>query len=329
MRRLALVAVAALVAAPVATSCSKQRSAPRQEERSSQRGRRVAAGDAGAPRPMASASFAVDPHVELRAEWGAASQGGWRRVSFLGSAGDRIPALFRAVPEKGRFPAVILGHGHGGDKRSMADFFGGAFAGLRVHLLAVDHPFHGHQRRQGREDICASEPEVLVRRWSRAVRDLRHAVRLLRQHPRVDPKRIGYLGFSLGAVLGALTCAHEPGLAAAALISPAADWKLLAASRSTWKIGWNTRLLPRWLESPRLRRLLATVDPARTVRNFAPRPLLIVVGERDRVIRPEAGLALAEAAGRGKVLWKHPAGHGPPGTLRQRVARWLSRQLTR
>jgi len=282
-----------------------------------------------APRTAPRATFAVDKGLDLRVRWGSNRDRRWRNVTYRGSAGDRVTALFRRVRARGRYPAVILGHGHGGDCRSMVQYFGDAFVNQRVHLLAVDHPFHGHHRRVRGQDICAGDPAKLVRRFARAVRDLRHAVRVLRGHPKVDPGRIGYLGFSLGAVLGGLLASHEPRLRAAALISPAGDWPTLARSNSRWKLGWKTELLPRWLAHAGRRRLLATVDPARTIGRFAPRPLVVVVGRRDRVIRPESGVAVHEAAGKGSVLWRHVGGHGPGRRLRRRVAVWLATQLRR
>ncbi len=271
--------------------------------------------------------FAVDPKLDLKLRWDSHRRRRWLHVSYLGSAGDRVPALFRRARGRGRLPAVILGHGHGGDARSMVKFFGEPFKGRRVHLLAVNHPFHGHSRQVRGQDICAPSAPLLVRRFTRAVRDLRHAVRLLQRMPGVDPRRIGYLGFSLGAVLGGLLIAHEPRVRAAVLVSPAGDWPTLARSSSYWKLGWNTRLLPRWLADPAVGRLLATVDPARVIARFAPRPLLLVVGSHDRVIHPSSGRSLARAAGRGSVLLQHRGGHGPGRRIRRRAARWLVRRL--
>jgi dienelactone hydrolase len=250
----------------------------------------------------------------------------WQEVSYLGAAGDRIPALFRPARRPGRRPAVILGHGHGGDAGDMAGFFGPSL-GRGVHVLAVNHPFHGRGRRKRGEDICPPDAERLVERWILAVRDLRHALRVLAARPDVDQARIGYLGFSLGGCLGALFAAHEPRLRAAALVAPAADWKLLAASDSAWHLGFGGQPLGAWLGVPRLASRLAVIDPARSIARFAPRPLLVVVGENDRVIRASSGKALHLAAGAGKELLLHPGGHGPGEALRTRVGRWLEGKL--
>lgn len=324
------------------SACARNQRAPgdRREPTADQRGvmavearRRAAPPRVAArsrPRAVDAADpFAIDPKLDLKVRWGQHRDRRWQHVSYRGAAGDRVTALFRRVRARGRFPVVILGHGHGGDGRSMVQFFGEAFRHQRVHLLAVDHPFHGHNRRVRGQDICGDTAPVLVRRFTRAVRDLRHAVRVLGSHPKVDPRRIGYLGFSLGAVMGGLLASHEPQLRAAALISPAGDWPTLARSKSLWKLGWKTKRLPRWLGNPAHRGLLARIDPARSIARFAPRPLLLVVGRRDRVIRPESGLAVAKAAGQGRVVWKHVGGHGPGRRLRRRVAVWLSGALHR
>lgn len=250
----------------------------------------------------------------------------WQEVSYLGAAGDRIPALFRPARRPGRRPAVILGHGHGGDAEDMAAFFGPDLS-RSVHVLSVTHPYHGRGRRQRGEDICPRDPERLVERWIRAVRDMRHALRVLGARPDVDPERIGYLGFSLGGCLGALLAAYEPRLRAAVLVAPAADWKTLAATDSSWHIGFGGQPLAEWLRVPRLASRLGVIDPVRSIARFAPRPLLVVVGKNDRVIRASSGRALYEAAGRGRELILHPGGHGPGGALRARIGRWLERKL--
>lgn len=278
-------------------------------------------------RPAPKHPFAIDRKEPLNARWGYVSGQRWHPSSFRGSAGDRIPVLMRYASGRGRHPAVILGHGHGGDAQNMARFFGPAFRSPQIHLLAVNHPFHGHKRKVHGQDICPDRPDLLAKRWIRAVRDLRLAVAALRSHPRVDPKRIGYLGFSLGACLGGLLAGVEPDLKAAALVSPAGNYDVLARSRSSWKIGWDNQLLPRWLQVPRTKKLLATVDPVTYIRRFAPRPLLIVLGRRDSVIHPDASLALYNAAGPGRELHRHTSGHGPPGLTRRAAAKWLVQKL--
>jgi dienelactone hydrolase len=288
---------------------------------------RVVARRSASRRPPATEGpFAVDPSVDLRPRWAAVPGRTWQQVSYRGAAGDRVPALYREARGAGKRPAVILGHGHGGDARSMARFFGGALS-RRVHVLAVNHPYHGHGRRVPGEDICPRDARKLVRRWIRAVRDLRHAVRVLAAREDVAPQRIGYVGFSLGACLGGLLASHEPRLRAAALLAPAADWSVLARTDSAWHLGWRNQPLGRWLRDPALRKRLAVIDPARTIAQFAPRPLLVVVGKKDRVIRPAAGLALKRAAGKGARLIRHAGGHAPDDALRRRVARWIEKQL--
>lgn len=285
----------------------------------------------GSPRnPASPVSAEGDFHVSLASDlaprFPVVPGRTWQEVTYLGSAGDQLPALFRPARRPGRRPAVILGHGHGGDAVNMARFFGSEVS-RAVHVLAVNHPYHGHGRKQRGEDICPRDAERLVERWIRAVRDLRHALSVLAARPDVDPRRIGYLGFSLGGCLGALLAAHEPRLRAAALVAPAADWRLLAASDSAWHLGFGGQPLRDWLRDPRLASRLAVIDPARSIARFAPRPLLVVVGENDRVIRASSGKALHRAAGQGKELLLHPGGHGPGPALRVRIARWLEREL--
>jgi fermentation-respiration switch protein FrsA (DUF1100 family) len=85
---------------------------------------------------------------------------------------------------------------------------------------------------------------------------------------------MAYAGFSLGSIVGATFCAVDPRPRAAALALGGAG---VGPPES---------------------------DPARTVADFAPRPLLVVGATRDATIPRSATEALFEAAGEPKqMLW--------------------------
>jgi hypothetical protein len=69
------------------------------------------------------------------------------------------------------------------------------------------------------------------------------------------------------------------------------------------------------------------VDPRRSVREIAGRPLLMVNGRFDQRIRPAAAEALFEAASEPKEMRWYQGGHWPPQSVIDDVAEWLSRQL--
>jgi dienelactone hydrolase len=114
----------------------------------------------------------------------------------------------------------------------------------------------------------------------------------------VDAGRTAYAGFSLGTILGALFCAGEPRVRAAALA-----------------IGGGG-------VGP------AEADPASHIARFAPRPLLFVNATLDQRISRERAERLHAAAGEPKqVLW-FECGHSDlPGRALKAMWQFLRPEL--
>jgi carboxymethylenebutenolidase len=107
------------------------------------------------------------------------------------------------VPENDtlRFPAVIGLHGSGGGYMSMAEPASMlARQGFAVYVL---HYFDrtGDEHVSDRATILRNSPA-----WLKTIYD---TMNFIEQQPRVDAKRIGLLGFSLGAYLALTTAAFD------------------------------------------------------------------------------------------------------------------------
>jgi carboxymethylenebutenolidase len=92
-----------------------------------------------------------------------------------------------------RFPAVIGLHGSGGDYAGMAEP-----AGLLVEQGFAVYVLHYFDRTG---TIEASDKQIIFRNFIVWAKTLWDAVGFVAKQPRVDPRRIGLLGFSLGAYL--------------------------------------------------------------------------------------------------------------------------------
>jgi len=176
-------------------------------------------------------------------------------------------------------------------------------------VLAIDLPLHGERASAKLSERvlgaihAGAEPSALERSlwidWVRqAVADLQRGVHAAGEHPAVDAARIGYVGFSLGALVGSVFCADEPRLAGAALAIGGAG------------------LGPR------------EVDPAVFVPRIAPRPLLFVSALEDETIPRRCAEALHAAAKETKeVLW-YACGHtNLPGAALKAIWTFLRKQL--
>lgn len=101
-------------------------------------------------------------------------------------------------------PLVMLSHGFGGSARQMT-WLGTALARHGYVAAALDHP--------GSNGLEPMTPEGVYAPWERAA-DIRHAIDGLLGHPRlagrIDARRIGVAGFSLGGWTAMLLAGARP-----------------------------------------------------------------------------------------------------------------------
>ena len=154
--------------------------------------------------------------------------------------------------------------------------------------------------------------------------------------PGVDPRRIGILGNSMGAVIAIEYAARQPGLRAVVAHSP---FSSLAETIST-SVGYYTglpafpfaSLIQFWAER-RLGLRAEDIDAKRWIGALGPRPVLILQGGADVTVIPESGRRLYAAAREPKELWFEPQlGHANfdlklPQDYERRVVGFFDRAL--
>lgn len=241
-------------------------------------------------------------------------------VRFVSACDQRVPCIL-AIPKKRspRAPAVILLAGSGGHKdtdyvRITSDMLNT----MGIITLSMDAQYHGDRARKGRSgDIHFIQNVTNRDAWVQTVRDLRRCVDYLLSRKDVDPERIGFVGFSQGAMLGATFLGVEPRVKAACLAVPGAGF-----------VEWARRLGIASGDTRSLEIGAAMTDPIHFIRRFSPRPLLILAARKDELIPASATEALVGAAGPGhRVIWYHSGHVLPPnalvGDLRNFVAEHL------
>lgn len=240
--------------------------------------------------------------------------GGLRERRFeYASRGDRVPGRLR-LPAAGAepFPLLLVQHGAGGDAREPSmDAACRPWVRDGAAVATIDFPLHGergggklHARlmripETPRERITALDAQLWLAFVRQAVADLRRALDALSECPELDPRRVAYAGFSLGAMLGTTFCAEEPRVRAAALALGGGGLGPVGS------------------------------DPLGHAARLAPRPVLFVNAERDERIPRACAEALHEAAAEPKqVLWFDCA-HGGilPGAALAAMWRFLAREL--
>ena len=224
------------------------------------------------------------------------------------SRGDRVNGRLLLPPEPaGPRPLALVGHGAGGTHDApYMDAVAGPWVRAGTAVASIDFPLHGERRSAKLSErllaaLAAGRPDGLALDFAaQAVLDLRRALDALAAHPEVDVERSVYAGFSLGTILGALFCASEPRVRAAALAVGGGGF------------------------GP------AALDPAHHIARFAPRPVLFVNATRDdRIPRAHAEALHAAAAEPKQVLW-FECGHADlPGRALKAMWVFLAPHLER
>jgi uncharacterized protein len=224
-----------------------------------------------------------------------------RTLRYTGGNGARVPAVLLA-PAAGAEtrPALIIQHGANTGKD---DYYIQAparrWAKQGWTVLAIDLDQHGERAVE-----TPSDPMVRRRLITRpafveqSVADLAAGVDLLAASSDVDAARIGYVGFSLGGMLGTVFAAREPRIRAVAVVIAGSF-----AYTRYWERGDT--------EEDRVRRRTAAdlTDPVFFAARIAPRPFLMVNTTDDPVFPRPAVEALFAAARDPKELRWHPGTH--------------------
>ncbi|MGE5275297.1 MAG: alpha/beta hydrolase family protein [Verrucomicrobiota bacterium] len=209
--------------------------------------------------------------------------------------GGRVEGYLALPPGKERVPAVIYLHGSG---ESRGRFLLPAVwaAGRRAVGMTITLPSSSAGAAPG-----GSTPGELLARDRRIFAAdavaVRRAVDLLARLPQVDPKRIGLVGWSLGARVAAVTAGAEPRIRATVLMSG-----------GSLPVSAYVAQAPASLRS-QVRSSLTEIDPLRWIARAHPGSVLLQDGRRDEIVPRAALVALADAAPRGSVVRWYPAGH--------------------
>lgn len=237
--------------------------------------------------------FAYDAHEPFKyADAGIVNHGypiKIHDVSFASSRSGRVHAYLVVPPGKGPFPAVIWAHGSGGTRKDL--ILPATWLAARGAIsLVVDDPFERNPQLN-----FASIP-VQNAAIVQQIVDLRRSIDLLQSRPDVDPKRLGFMGLSFGAIQGAILSGVDPRIRAFDLQS-----------------GRGTNLGPGLDDLTWISRSHAT--------------FLFQLGRHDAIVPRYQLVALADAAPRPKEIRWYDAGH--PLNLRANhdQLRWLAHEL--
>jgi dipeptidyl aminopeptidase/acylaminoacyl peptidase len=191
--------------------------------------------------------------------------------------------------------AVVLAHGHGGQRGQLA-FEARALERRGYGILLFD--FRGH-----------GESDERAVTWGAAEQlDLEAAIDYLTRRPEVNARRIGALGFSMGAMTVAMVAARDPRLRAAVMEGAYTSVEEMISHDERHYRWWSERVAVATLRRSGVP--IDSVRPVDVVCRISPRPVLIVNGAEDEDTPVAVAVRLYRAACPPKSIWIIPhAGH--------------------
>jgi len=201
--------------------------------------------------------------------------------------------------------AIIICHGVGANR---SDFTELAVSLSQRGLFVLLFDFRAHGESSGRRTSLGYHEQ----------KDIEAALAfLMTRRTMIDPKRIGIYGFSMGGSAAILAAAKTS--AFSVVVADSAFTSLRDQARDAITGFYHLPSFP-FLQLAVLgyelyfQTHVNSISPVSVIAAIAPRPVLIIAGEGDKLIPADNGRKLFAAAGEPKVLWIIPgADHG--GTL--------------
>jgi uncharacterized protein len=225
--------------------------------------------------------------------------------------GRRVPALYM-VPKNGTppYPAIIFGHGFMGNKDNVRPALD-MIAKNQMSALSIDMWYHGDRKVEGKQ-MYSDHLYQMREGLALSVVDLRRAADFLQSRSEIDPGRIGYVGASMGGIIGGLFAAVDSRVQSPVLIVGGGDWRYLFTHSIVAQagVGFTYEMSNRL--GKLATRILAPVDPVNLVQLISPRPLLMINAKHDILVNPEANKKMFVRSLPPKKLVWFDSGHEVP-----------------
>lgn len=255
-------------------------------------------------------------------------------VRFKGANGEVIPALLTLPGKKAQkavatgsvvnaapaFPCVLLGHGIGGRKEDLF-LLAVALANKGYASFVMDTAGHGERPKIGGKTVFNLSSGEFRTMCGETVADYRRAVDYLQTRSDIDSSKFGYIGVSLGGILGGVFVGDEPRIKTAVLWASGGNWgKLITTSTLRGQMKAGTEAANQTAET--VEAVLADVDPLNVLPKGPARPLLFINGDKDTIVPTACTDELYARVKEPKKRIVLPGGHIPdiPRMLMETIA---------
>jgi cephalosporin-C deacetylase-like acetyl esterase len=253
------------------------------------------------------------------------------KVIYRSSRDQHVPAFF--ILPKGKegekLPCVILMHGLGSDK-NMFKMMWGTLASAGYALFAIDAQYHGERKpKDTSTPLFGPYPYNTRDALAQTVVDLRRGIDFLESRPEIDPSRIGYLGASMGGIIGSMFAGVDERVQAPVLLVAGGNWKIMMEKSTLSALKDGREKMPEQVTAAL--RALDPIDPIQWIGKISPRPVLFINGDADDVVPVASNKALHEAAKEPKQIVWYKGPHVPPPTeipnILSIVVNWLNNHV--
>lgn len=239
-------------------------------------------------------------------------------ISYPSPKGGDVPAYLIVPDGPGPFAGIILMHGSSGSRQDLKPL-----AEELVHTGAIVLTISAPTARIPGKPWISFTPQDREEQIQLMV-DLRRGVDLLTQHEKVDPNRIGYIGYSYGAAMGGLLAGIEPRIQAYGLM--VGDGGLVNHFMDEDRpIGGfesiDSAARERWLEA------MEPIEPIHYVGQASPSALYFQNARNDRSVSEEDALAYQAAGSEPKQVQWYDSGHNLPPQAYLDLVNWLAEQI--
>jgi dienelactone hydrolase len=199
-------------------------------------------------------------------------------------------------------PAVVLLHPLGARAPDYMRYLARRLQAAGISVVQMDLPYHNRRRPKGMRagaPFISSDVMKATAAWDQAAQDVSAVVTWLVSRPDVDPRRIGCVGISLGAIVTHLAMGRDDRIGAGVAFLGGGDMAYLDRASLLMKFGphHNRPLTP--AEAAALR----NVDPITYAMRNRPRHVLMVEAARDMLVPPRSAMELWKALGRPPIQW--------------------------
>lgn len=239
------------------------------------------------------------------------------RIQFYGPDDSVFYGVLVRPKTKEKVPLIVAQHGLGGNKEQLSTQMGSLLAQQGVAMLALDAPEHGqsispkasmifemymmYKSSKNKDDLVSSVAErdkdgkylaFFSNIIAGGVQNIRMSLDYVESRGDIDMKRIGYVGFSMGAMMGGVLAPLEPRLKASCLVV-GGDPFLKSVGQWEAKVGTKT---------------CYQLCPSLYLPHFN-KPLLMANGLKDDIVPKWSTEALFKVASEPKQLKWYDAGH--------------------